>query len=195
MSCDYFKTSLCNCKAYECVVKYDIVILQNHTMFNPFTTTHQGPICFANYSLVHHQTRRKQNNPVNRFVAESPCQEAERYANADWFLQVSAIKQKSTHFRECFFLVHHQTRRKQNDPVNRFVAESPCQEAERYANADWYLKVCAIKQNYTLFISFTSSHQGQICFADSLLAHPSPLGFGTGRRTILLKNMPPAYFS
>lgn len=142
MSCDYFKTSLCNCKAYECVVKYDIVILQNHTMFNPFTTTHQGPICFANYSLVHHQTRRKQN-----------------------------------------------------DPVNRFVAESPCQEAERYANADWYLKVCAIKQNYTLFISFTSSHQGQICFADSLLAHPSPLGFGTGRRTILLKNMPPAYFS
>ena len=47
MSCDYFKTSLCNCKAYECVVKYDIVILQNHTMFNPFTTTHQGQICFA----------------------------------------------------------------------------------------------------------------------------------------------------
>ena len=47
-------------------------------------------------------------------------------------------------------------------------APSDYQEAERYTNADWSYQVSAIKPNYTLFISFTTTHQGPICFADSL---------------------------
>ena len=73
------------------------------------------------------------------------------------------------------FLVHHQTRRKQNDPVNRFVAESPCQEAE-CLHERWLVleSLCYNTKKHSLsWMLFLVHHQGPICFANYLLAHPS----------------------
>ena len=50
----------------------------------------------------------KQNNPVDCFVAESPCHEAECTARTLNGSEITRIKQKSTHYSECLLVVHHQ---------------------------------------------------------------------------------------
>ena len=62
----------------------------------------------ACFDEVHHQTRRKQNNPVDCFVAESPCHEVSAGRDTEWFYRFPLQNKKSTHYSVYFLVVHHQ---------------------------------------------------------------------------------------
>ena len=113
-------------------------------------------------------------------------------------LQVLPWRNKNQQYNLCKLTMAERRGVKRNDPVNRFVAESPLQKPSSVARlgfvtTDIY-KCFGVLYQYNLR-KLTVAERDNVGYADILLADPNASHFGTRLRTILLQNRPPDCFA